>query len=204
MLEHKFLFDELYDAALYKPAVALSRGALPLIERPLIAGSIDGGPRAASGSARSSSAASRTASSAPTRSCSRAGIAVLAVVFISSAMTTGSTTILILLPMAGALVVWLAADAAPLGRLAGDARLAGRGRLLDRAVQHFDFDDGALQLDQQHAWFTRLGASYYVGLFGFSLWLVGLTVVVRRGRVRLRASGPAATARAPTSGCCSS
>src|SRR5262249_11929520 len=41
----------------------------------------------------------------------------------------------------------------------------------------FDFDSGSLQLDQQHSWFSSLGVSYFVGMFSFTVRLVGLTVV---------------------------
>ena len=40
ILEEKFLFDELYDAVFYKPAVAFSLGLERFVEKPLIAGSI--------------------------------------------------------------------------------------------------------------------------------------------------------------------
>jgi NADH-quinone oxidoreductase subunit L len=42
LLEHKFYFDELYDALFYRPAVLLARGFLVVIERPLVFGSISG------------------------------------------------------------------------------------------------------------------------------------------------------------------
>jgi NADH-quinone oxidoreductase subunit M len=87
------------------------------------------------------------------------------------------TTTLILLPLIGALVVWLL----PLpGRLAGSLALLvalAEVGLWINALFRFDFDEG-LQFQQQHAWFGELGVSYHVGLFGFSLWLVGLSVVV--------------------------
>jgi NADH-quinone oxidoreductase subunit M len=87
------------------------------------------------------------------------------------------TTALIFLPLAAALVVWLL----PLpGRAAGAlalvAALAEVG-LWIVAVAGFDFRQG-LQLEDRHTWFTDLGVSYHVGMFGFSLWLVGLTTVV--------------------------
>jgi NADH-quinone oxidoreductase subunit M len=87
------------------------------------------------------------------------------------------TTILILLPMGGALVVWLL----PLsdrgaGSLALLAALAEVGVWIN-ALTRFDFQDG-LQFDQQRAWFGDLGVSYHVGLLDFSLWLVGMAVVV--------------------------
>jgi hypothetical protein len=43
-------------------------------------------------------------------------------------------------------------------------------------LSNFDFD-GGIQGEQQHTWFSDLGVSYHVGLYGFSLWLVGLTIV---------------------------
>ena len=44
-------------------------------------------------------------------------------------------------------------------------------------MTRFDFAHG-LQFEQQASWFSDLNVSYHVGMFGFSLWLVGLTVVV--------------------------
>src|ERR671915_407786 len=88
------------------------------------------------------------------------------------------TTALILLPLAGAVVVWLL----PLSRF-----WAGSLALLVALVEvglwinvliRFDFDATGLQEEQQASWFSDLDVSYHVGLFGFSLWLIGLTVVV--------------------------
>ena len=45
------------------------------------------------------------------------------------------------------------------------------------AVKQFDFASGALQLDQPHSWFRDSASATTSGQFGFSLWLVGLTVV---------------------------
>ena len=45
-------------------------------------------------------------------------------------------------------------------------------------VLHFDFSDSGLQFGARQEWFGDLGVSYHVGFFGFSLWLVGLSVVV--------------------------
>jgi NADH-quinone oxidoreductase subunit L len=42
LLEHKFYFDELYDAVFYRPAVLLARGLRDLVEGPLILGSLGG------------------------------------------------------------------------------------------------------------------------------------------------------------------
>jgi len=40
LLEHKFYFDELYDAIFYRPAVLLAHGLLRFVERPLVFGSL--------------------------------------------------------------------------------------------------------------------------------------------------------------------
>src|SRR5438132_3373597 len=92
-------------------------------------------------------------------------------------MTSWLTTILICLPLAGALVIWVT----PLprmwvGSLATLVALVEVGFWVD-AVKRFDFSSGALQLGQRHTWFRDLGVSWHVGQFGFSLWLVGLTAV---------------------------
>jgi NADH-quinone oxidoreductase subunit L len=42
LLEHKFYFDELYDAVFYRPAAWSAEGAIRFVEGPLIAGSIRG------------------------------------------------------------------------------------------------------------------------------------------------------------------
>jgi NADH-quinone oxidoreductase subunit M len=88
------------------------------------------------------------------------------------------TTILIFLPVGGALVLWIL----PLprfwvGSFALLVALVEVGFWIT-AIGQFDFGRAGLQLDQQHTWSTDLDFSYHVGLYGFSLWLVGLTVVV--------------------------
>jgi NADH-quinone oxidoreductase subunit M len=89
------------------------------------------------------------------------------------------TTALILLPLAGALLVWIL----PWSRFAAGSfavlvALVEVG-LWITAVSRFEFGNGGrLQLEQQAEWFGELGISYHVGLFGFSLWLVGASVVV--------------------------
>jgi NADH-quinone oxidoreductase subunit M len=87
------------------------------------------------------------------------------------------TTALIALPLVAALVVWLL----PLpGRAAGVlALLVALAELALWAVAGagFDFSEG-LQLQDRQSWFSDLGVSYHVGIYGFSLWLTGLTVVV--------------------------
>jgi NADH-quinone oxidoreductase subunit M len=88
------------------------------------------------------------------------------------------TTALIFLPVGGALVVWLlplrpfaVASTAFLVALAEVA-------LWIDTLARFDFDKPGLQLDEQQSWFSDLHVSYHVGFYGFSLWLVGMSVVV--------------------------
>jgi len=88
------------------------------------------------------------------------------------------TTLLIALPLAGALVVW----AAPLSRTT-TAALAFSVALAEVvlwivALAGFDFGSPALQDSAQRTWFGDLGVSYHVGFYGFSLWLAGLTIIV--------------------------
>ncbi len=87
------------------------------------------------------------------------------------------TTILILFPVAAALLVWL---------LPWSNQAAGSFALLAALVEvgiwvnaliRFEFGEG-LQFDQQETWFGDLGVSYHVALSGTALWLVGMTVVV--------------------------
>jgi NADH-quinone oxidoreductase subunit M len=87
------------------------------------------------------------------------------------------TTFLILFPLGAALVVWLlpwSNQAA--GSLALLAALVEVGIWVN-TLTRFDFG-GGLQFDQQRTWFDDLGVSYHVGLYDFSLWLVGMTTVV--------------------------
>src|SRR5262249_6782385 len=44
-------------------------------------------------------------------------------------------------------------------------------------LERFDFSSGELQFAQQTSWFTEINSSYHVGLYAFSVWLVGLTAV---------------------------
>ena len=100
------------------------------------------------------------------------------------------TTLLIVFPLAGALVVWLA----PLPRdwtagLAFLIAVAEVGWWIGSVFQYdsaspvrlsvqFDFDSSDLQYATSHQWFDAIGASYSVGFWGISFWLAGLTVVV--------------------------
>jgi NADH-quinone oxidoreductase subunit M len=87
-------------------------------------------------------------------------------------------TMLILLPFGGALALWLL----PLPRQAAGGfsllvALAEVGIWIETLVR-FDFSSGELQFEARQSWFSDLGVSYHVGLYGFSLWLVGMSVVV--------------------------
>jgi NADH-quinone oxidoreductase subunit M len=91
-------------------------------------------------------------------------------------MSESFATLLILLPLAGALVVWLLPwPRLMAGSVATLIALVEVG-LWVTALTRFDFGAG-LQFEQQWAWFEDLNVSYHVGFYGFSLWLVGLTAV---------------------------
>jgi NADH-quinone oxidoreductase subunit M len=106
------------------------------------------------------------------------------------------TTTLIVLPLAAALVVWLLPlNRVSAGSLALLAALAEVG-LWIQMLARYDFARGGLQFSDRHTWFSDLDVSYYVGVYGFSVWLIGLTVVVMAaaiayafwaGRERMRA-----------------
>src|SRR5438045_1076778 len=93
-------------------------------------------------------------------------------------MTISSfTTVLICLPVAGALAIWIL----PLSRYATGSlavlfSLAEVGLWIEQAAR-FDFGRTGLQFSQHRSWISDLHVSYHVGEYGFSLWLVGLTVV---------------------------
>jgi NADH-quinone oxidoreductase subunit M len=106
------------------------------------------------------------------------------------------TTTLILVPLAAALVIWvLPLNDISAGALALLAALGEVGLWIQMLVR-FDFGRGGLQFAQQQSWFSDLNVSYHVGVYGFSVWLIGLTVVAMAaaiayglwaGRDRLRA-----------------
>ena len=88
------------------------------------------------------------------------------------------TTSLILLPLLGALLVWLLP--LPEGRASGWLSLLvalAECVLFLFALARFDFGS-ELQLVDRQSWFSDLGVSWHVGFFGFSLFLAGLTIVV--------------------------
>ena len=88
------------------------------------------------------------------------------------------TTILILLPLAGALLVAVAPLTAYwLGSLAALISLIEVGFWITSASK-FDFNSPSLQFAQDRPWFSDLGVSYHIGQYAFSVWFVGMTVVV--------------------------
>src|SRR6266496_2593051 len=106
------------------------------------------------------------------------------------------TTLLILLPIGAALVIWvLPLNPISAGSLAVLAALVEVGVWVQLLVR-FDFSRSGLQFEQHRNWFSDLNVSYHVGVYGFSVWLVGLTVVAMAaaiaygfwvGRDRMRA-----------------
>jgi NADH-quinone oxidoreductase subunit M len=95
-----------------------------------------------------------------------------------------TTTILILLPLVGALGLWLTpwASARAAGGFALLVALAELA-LWVGTVANFDFGAAGLQHDTDTVWFADLDVAYKVGLYDFSLWLVGLTAVVTAAAV---------------------
>jgi NADH-quinone oxidoreductase subunit M len=88
------------------------------------------------------------------------------------------TTILIVLPVASALVVAVAPFSTYwLGSLAALASLIEVGFWVT-AASKFDFGSSQLQFGQRASWFRDLHVSWHVGQYAFSLWFVGMTVVV--------------------------
>src|SRR5437762_1004124 len=93
------------------------------------------------------------------------------------------TTALILIPLGGAVFVWLLPwDSFTAGAIALLVALAEVGVWIESLIR-FHFDRGGLQLDQRTNWFSDLHVSYHVGVYGFSLWLVGLAVVVQAAAI---------------------
>src|SRR5919108_2279266 len=89
------------------------------------------------------------------------------------------TTALILVPLGGALWVWItpwrsARGAGGLALLLALAELA----LWIGTAFNLDFSDPRPQFATQQTWFADLGVSYHVGLEPFTLWLAGMTIVV--------------------------
>ena len=88
------------------------------------------------------------------------------------------TTILIFLPVAGALVVAVAPFTSYwLGSFAALVSLVEIGFWISD-VSRFDFSSPSLQFAQRGSWFSDLNVSYHVGQYAFSMWFVGMTVIV--------------------------
>ena len=88
------------------------------------------------------------------------------------------TTLLICLPLGAALVIWaLPLNRVSAGSLAVLAALAEVGVWI-QMLARFHFSRGGLQFAGHRNWFRDLHVSYHVGVYAFSVWLVGLTVVV--------------------------
>ncbi len=88
------------------------------------------------------------------------------------------TTLLIAVPLVAALVVWMAPlSKESTGGLALLAALAEVGLWVGGA-RNFDFASQEQQYSASREWFSDLGISYSVGLYGFQYWLAGLTIVV--------------------------
>jgi NADH-quinone oxidoreductase subunit M len=87
-------------------------------------------------------------------------------------------TVLIVLPLVGALVVWLfpwrGTWAGSIGVLAALTELA----YWVGTLWNFEFGSPALKMDADVVWLSDLDIAYKVGLYDFSIWLVGLTVLV--------------------------
>jgi NADH-quinone oxidoreductase subunit M len=89
------------------------------------------------------------------------------------------TTLLILIPFGGALALWLFPWRTSVAA-GGFALLVALGELAlwVGMLANFDFGSGGLQRSADRVWFADLDVSYKVGLYDWSLWLVGLTVLV--------------------------
>jgi NADH-quinone oxidoreductase subunit M len=93
-------------------------------------------------------------------------------------MTVSSfTSLLIWLPMGAGIAIWvLPLSRYATGSLAVLVSLLEVGIWIEQAAR-FDFSHHGLQFAQKTTWINDLHVSYHVGEYGFSLWLVGLTVV---------------------------
>ena len=93
-------------------------------------------------------------------------------------MTVSSfTSLLIWLPIGAGIAIWvLPLSRYATGSLAVLVSLLEVGIWIEQAAR-FDFSHHGLQFAQKTTWINDLHVSYHVGEYGFSLWLVGLTVV---------------------------
>src|SRR5947207_15938062 len=96
-------------------------------------------------------------------------------------LTTALNVIPLVAPVFGWLLQW---DSFTAGAIALLVALAEVGVWIESLIR-FHLDRGGLQLDQLTNWFSDLHVSYHVGMYGFSLWLVGLTVIVHESTIAL-------------------
>src|SRR5262249_20704329 len=88
------------------------------------------------------------------------------------------TDVLVLLPLLGALVLWLVPwPRRAAGPVALVFALAEVGFWI-RAIVHFDFAGLSITQSSQLTWVRDLGVSWHVAWSNFAIWLGGLTVVV--------------------------
>ncbi len=94
------------------------------------------------------------------------------------------TTLLIFLPIGAAVALWIVPWASTKAA-AGFALLVALAELAlwVGIALNFDFALPGLQGEADTVWFADLDVSYRVGLYDYSLWLVGLTVVVTTAAV---------------------
>ena len=179
-LEHKFWFDELYDAVFYRPGGGAAKPLYALRRGPLVGGSIDGHRR---GRARRSARrldASRPGSSAPTRSSSRPASPSSS--SSSWRCANGQRVADRHADPAAARRRRSSSAIAPLPRLAAGlvalARQPGRDRVLGRRAERVRLHPARRCSSQDSDDLVRRPRlSYHVGFTGFSLWLVGLTAI---------------------------
>ncbi len=92
-----------------------------------------------------------------------------------NAISESILTLILLLPLAGAVLVALAPDRGKLPNwIALLTALATFGLTLHLAV-HFALDQGGFQFEINRAWIGKPSIFYHVGVDGLSLWLVVLT-----------------------------
>ena len=178
LFERKFYWDELYDVIWYRGSDAAARGLYAFVEQPLIAGSLERRrrrrrPRLARALVRPDGARPLVRTGArrrprdPRRRLPGGPL-----------MNDWLTTILILLPFAGALLVAVAPLTSYwLGSLAALISLIEVGFWITSAAK-FDFNSPSLQFAQDRPWFHEFGISYHIGQYAYSVWFVGMTVVV--------------------------
>ena len=176
-LERKLWFDELYDLAFYRPAVWLARALNRWIERPIILGSATELARRRAGVGRAGRAACRRAAAhvrARVRRRARRPRRRLHLGAMNDLDHDHPD-----LPARSR--ERSRASSSPVG----GGRSASFAVLVSLVEVGFWIDAvrastsrAACSSSSRRSWFSDLHVSYHVGMFGFSLWLVGLTVVV--------------------------